>query len=1101
MRKLTLLSLSVVQIIAASAQIWTTPADNSAWNFLEVESAFHAWHGPQLVALEAREAPANDVERLALKQAERLYKQWMRARRHHVDAEGWPLTRAQEDERVRAFHGTVRQGGGGGQTAWTAFGPTVGTGVVGLGVLSAIGFSTTDPDRLYVGSWLSGIWRSDDQGNSWVPLLDSLAAWRTRSLAVDPGNDDRVVALCHDRLLRTSNAGASWTGLNTGVTLGISDANKIQYDAMVPGRLLLSGIFGLLESLDHGDTWTQLHSGLLWDLEMKPGSANVLYAFTSNSALGSGNPHVLRSTDGGLSFDTVATFAGNNGNKIAGIAVTPADPERLFVFLPGPGADGTQPGQLARSLDGGDSFQLLPTSNLLRGFFYPNPIAVSPTDPDRILAGDIFLRYSNDGGLTWAPCHGGDAGASNYMHVDHRAVDIRHGIAWSCNDGGLYSSTDDGASWTDRTANMKIGHVTDHDRSLTDTTVWAMGQNHNGCSGRVDGVWREYSPGDGFNVAVNPVDPLHMLGTNPSGNVRVTFDGGESFVSAQGITGSQTGYEPNRPLVFNQQRPQTVYTIRTNVFRSTNGGLNWAPLSAFPTGGGGGILLVHPLDSNIILTTRWRSSDHGATWQTFANPLGNVLTFGAMAQDANDPARVWAASFSGPVRVFQSSDTANTWTEIPSSDLPPGRVRSLLHVNNGFDALYLTCDAGVFYRDNQLSNWQPFGNGLPYCPLYDIQHHPLDGKLSLSTYGRGIWLSDGFTHDQPPVADLLAVPSTVCPGQLVQFYDNSLNNGPGYNAQYLWSFPGGIPATSTEADPVVSYATEGEYTVSLLVVNDNGTDSISYTSLVNVTEPVVPPPYSEGFEDPAFPPTGWTQRSNIVLANWQRSTHPTLPMGGYGASLASTSLISYPHGLAPAALLTPSMELDAPANWALIYDRAYRPHTEPLRWDTLHVFYTLDCGDSRSSLLLRGGEALSTAPPTTAAWNPDSTTWTSDTLQLTGLPAFMPLQFGFEVITQGSMSLFLDNVRVVFLGTTGLVTTPPGKGITVVPNPAAESVIVFFGEHVNGILLLEDHAGRVLRQYAVAADRFALELGGVPSGLYVLRLAGNKRSTRLMVTR
>lgn len=73
---------------------------------------------------------------------------------------------------------------------------------------------------------------------------------------------------------------------------------------------------------------------------------------------------------------------------------------------------------------------------------------------------------------------------------------------------------------------------------------------------------------------------------------------------------------------------------------------------------------------------------------------------------------------------------------------------------------------------------------------------------------------------------------TIDEGGLVHFLDTSTGNP----TQWLWTFEGGTPATSTEQHPVVSYNTAGSYTVSLTCSTDNGAvaSTITREGYVNV---------------------------------------------------------------------------------------------------------------------------------------------------------------------------------------------------------------------------------------------------------------------------
>lgn len=82
----------------------------------------------------------------------------------------------------------------------------------------------------------------------------------------------------------------------------------------------------------------------------------------------------------------------------------------------------------------------------------------------------------------------------------------------------------------------------------------------------------------------------------------------------------------------------------------------------------------------------------------------------------------------------------------------------------------------------------------------------------------------------PPVADFYAQSSDVDMGVPVYFYDNSTNDV----TTYLWSFPGGDPATSSEKNPEVVYNTPGFYTASLTVSNEGGSDTKTVVDVIEV---------------------------------------------------------------------------------------------------------------------------------------------------------------------------------------------------------------------------------------------------------------------------
>ncbi len=85
-----------------------------------------------------------------------------------------------------------------------------------------------------------------------------------------------------------------------------------------------------------------------------------------------------------------------------------------------------------------------------------------------------------------------------------------------------------------------------------------------------------------------------------------------------------------------------------------------------------------------------------------------------------------------------------------------------------------------------------------------------------------------------PTADFGANKTNVCPGDTV-FYENMSSSSA---TSWSWTFDGGVPATSTDKNPVVVYGNAGTYNVSLTVTNPSGQGSVTKSNFVHVIAPV-----------------------------------------------------------------------------------------------------------------------------------------------------------------------------------------------------------------------------------------------------------------------
>ncbi len=87
----------------------------------------------------------------------------------------------------------------------------------------------------------------------------------------------------------------------------------------------------------------------------------------------------------------------------------------------------------------------------------------------------------------------------------------------------------------------------------------------------------------------------------------------------------------------------------------------------------------------------------------------------------------------------------------------------------------------------------------------------------------------------PPVAGFTSDVTSGCDSVCVTYTDTSS----GANSR-VWSFPGGIPSTSTSASQVVCYQSPGNYDVSIIASNSFGDDTVSQSAFVIVAQTPVP---------------------------------------------------------------------------------------------------------------------------------------------------------------------------------------------------------------------------------------------------------------------
>ena len=127
-----------------------------------------------------------------------------------------------------------------------------------------------------------------------------------------------------------------------------------------------------------------------------------------------------------------------------------------------------------------------------------------------------------------------------------------------------------------------------------------------------------------------------------------------------------------------------------------------------------------------------------------------------------------------------------------------------------------------------------FGDGNSSTSANPVHTYANDGTYTVTlsaTNGCGTeTTTQTVTISSQPTALFTVGQTSGCAPFTVTFTNQSSANSTGF----AWSFPGGSPATSTEMNPTVTYATAGSYDVSLTVTNAAGSDEQMQTNLIDV---------------------------------------------------------------------------------------------------------------------------------------------------------------------------------------------------------------------------------------------------------------------------
>lgn len=138
-------------------------------------------------------------------------------------------------------------------------------GWYGGGCYPNIIFDPVHKGRLYLASDVAGIWRSDDNGETWAFITKGLNNLTVASVEISPSNTDVIFAATQGGVSLSLDAGAHWTSLdNLGGRIGFQrpeNYRPISLDRHDDRNICVGTRTGeVFCSKDRGQTWNDLHA-------------------------------------------------------------------------------------------------------------------------------------------------------------------------------------------------------------------------------------------------------------------------------------------------------------------------------------------------------------------------------------------------------------------------------------------------------------------------------------------------------------------------------------------------------------------------------------------------------------------------------------------------------------------------------------------------------------------------------------------------------------------------------------------------------------------------------------------------------------------------
>ena len=672
------------------------------------------------------------------------------------------------------------------------------------------------PMTFYFGSTGGGVWRTDDGGSSWRNISDGYFGGSVGSIAIAPSDPNVIYVGGGEKTLRGnfSHGDGIWKSVDGGETwefAGLEDSRqvpRVRIHPKDPNIVFVAALGhasgpnqqrGVFRTTDGGENWKRVlfandEAGAI-DLIIDPSNPRVVYASTwrvkrNHFSLESGGEGsaLWKSTDGG---DTWTDISRNKGLPqkstlgIIGITVSPVDSNRLWAMVE------ANDGGLFRSDDAGKTWRKINDERKLRQrAWYYTRVCADSQNRDKVYVLNVQFHRSNDGGKTFS--------SIRTPHGDHHDLWIdpdepqRFIVA---DDGGAQVTYNDGVNFStylnQPTAQFYRVTTDNHfpyriyGAQQDNSTVRILSRGGRGSIGERD--WEPTAGGESGHIAIHPENPEIVYGGSYGGYLgRRNHETGENRniniwpdnPIGRPISEVKYRFQWNFPIFFSPHDPNTIYSAAQVLFKSTNEGQSWEPISPDLTrddktkqGASGGPItkdntgvevyctIFAAAESHLEKGLLWCGSDDGLihvskdageNWDNVTPPdLPEWTQINSIEVHPTKKGGLYVAGTRYKLDdykpyLMKTDDYGETWTMIDNGIDPSHFTRVIRADPDREGLLYAGTERGVYVSFDDGSNWESLQLNLPIVPVTDMAIKEQD--LIVATQGRSFWVLDDLTQ-------------------------------------------------------------------------------------------------------------------------------------------------------------------------------------------------------------------------------------------------------------------------------------------------------------------------------------------------------------------